>query len=587
MKSKKIIIIVITILVILAMGGGIFAYLFLATDVFKSDKELFSKYISQNTETFQKFSNMQTIQVYKDLKNKEKYELDSNMKITYSEGGEISNPFNNLSAKLIAQKDNGNDYFYADGQILFAEEEYLESELIKENKTYGIRFSDVAKQFVSIKDDENLDKVANVLDTDVSTLTTIIDIIDGVKPVTEEVITQDEWNELNKKYTDMIITAISNGTFSSNKKNMITYNNNTVNAKSYTVNISSQQVEELLVNILNNLKTETIITKNINDENFSDMIDEIIKVLTEEKEIPEVKITVYEKNKVTIRTVIEVDLNKIVIENEEINGEVKSRINISKIVNENTNEYNIEITKKTLENQENNSILVDVTEGEKNYSFEFTSNLENTDNEINSVMKITYNKDITIATVEIETLVDLTGEFEHKQELTEKNNMVLNDMNEEKIAKVIKLLESNVPLKVTTRIELLIQALNITNDETGNEVAEYEMTQTEINKFNAKFEFYTGEEVSAEKVKILLNIAKDNLAGCELTVAENQENIEEMKPEDVRYNIKLNIERNKTDENGINQALEKIKDDKKYKVSISYKEENKIIKDIVIEEVVK
>ena len=58
-----------------------------------------------------------------------------------------------------------------------------------------------------------------------------------------------------------------------------------------------------------------------------------------------------------------------------------------------------------------------------------------------------------------------------------------------------------------------------------------------------------------------------------------------MKEDKIRYNIKLNIERNKKDEEGKKEVLAKIKDKKKYKVSISYKGENQLIDSITIEEI--
>ena len=60
--------------------------------------------------------------------------------------------------------------------------------------------------------------------------------------------------------------------------------------------------------------------------------------------------------------------------------------------------------------------------------------------------------------------------------------------------------------------------------------------------------------------------------------------MKEMDPEDVKYVIKLNIERNSTNEDGMNQVLDMISDEKKYQISISYKEENKLIDYITIEE---
>ena len=584
MKSKKILIIVIIIIALLAIGGGVLAYLFVATDTFKSDRELFSKYISQNMETLQDISNSQTIQIYKNLKNEEKYESNTNIKMTYSEGGEVSNPMNNLSANIDIQKDYENQYFYIDGQILFAEEEYLEAEIIKDKELYGMRFPDVAKQFVSIKNDQNLEAVANSMGTDSVALQTIIDIIDGTTLISDEVITQDEVKTLKEKYFNMIIETISNGTFSSAKKAMITYNNNTIKTNSYTVSLSNEQVEKLLIQILNNVKTENAIIKNIQDESFTEKIDEWIRVLSEEQEVPAIKITVYEQKENTVRTVVEIGLDKIIIENVKENGELKSKINFSRIVSDQTNEYDIELTKKTIENNEDISLIANVTEGEDNYTLSFLSEIQLTEKNIESNMLFSYNKDILTASVILENIVDLEDDFEKKQTLSENNNVVLNDIEEERRNNIINTLKTNIPLKVETRLELLKQVLGLKEDETEEIVPEYEMTQVEINKFNAKFEFYTGNEVSSENVKTLLSIVENNLASCEITLAENQENIEQMRPEDIKYIIKLNIERNKTDEDGMRQVLEKIFDDKKYKISISYKEENQLISNITIED---
>ena len=584
MKSKKILIIVIIIIAVLALGSVAFGYLFVATDTFKSDKELFAKYMSQNMETLQKIEDSQTIQVYKNLENEEKYDSSTNIKMTYSEGGEVSNPINNLAANLDIQKDDEDGYFYADGQILFAGEEYLEAEVIKDNELYGIRFPDVAKQFVSIKDDQELEMVADDIDTDSIALEKIIDILDGTTQISEEMISQEDAKTLREKYFNMVTEAISNGTFSSAKKAMITYNNNTIKTNAYTVSLNSEQVENLLVQILNNLKTENVIVENVKDESFEERVDELVKLLSEEQEVPAIKITVYEQNKNTIRTVVEVGLDKIIIENTEENGEIKSKIQFSNIVSEKTNEYDIELTKKTIENKEDISLIVNITEGEESYTLSFLSVMQLTEKNIDLSASVSYKKDILTAAIVLENEVNLKNDFDKKQSLSDSNNIVLNDTEEERRKNIIDTLKTNIPLKVETRLGLLSEALGIKGDETDETVPEYEMTQVEINKFNAKFEFYTGNEVSPENVKTLLSIVENNLESCEITPAENQENTEEMRPEDIKYTIKLNIERNNTDEDGMTQVLEKISDNKKYKISISYKEENQLIDYIVIEE---
>ena len=584
MKNKKALIIVIIIIAILCIGGGIFAYLFIATDTFRSDKELFAKYISQNTEKLQMLVDSHTIKTYKNLQTEDKYESNTNIKMTYSEGGEVSNPINNLAAKLETQKDADSKYFYTDGQILFNDEEYLESEIIKDKEIYGIRFSDVARQFVSVKDDDNLEKVASDIGTDTATLQKLIDIIDGTQDIADELINQNDRESLKEKYTNMVIETIFNGTFSSNRKCMITYNNNTVKVKAYTVALSSEQVENLIIQILNSLKTETAITKNIENTSFEEKIDEEIRVISEEKEVPAIKITVYEQKSKTIRTVVETGEYKIVLENSEENGQLKSNILINKVTADQTDEYDVELTKEKSENEEVVDILVEAKKGEENYTLSFQTKFNLTDEDINLDVIASYKKDIVTISAKFNNTVVLNNDFDNKVNLEETNNVVLNDTDDERRKNIIEALKSNVPVKVERRLELLKGALEIEKEKTDEEIPDYEMSQTDINKFNAKFEFFTGDEVSADNVRTLLETVGDNLGSYDIKLADNQENTSQISEDKLRYTIRLNIERNKKDENGKNKVLEKISDKKKYKVTIKYKGENQLIDYIMIEE---
>ena len=586
MKSKKILIITLIIILVLAVAGTVFAYLFIATDTFKGDKELFAKYISQNSETLEKFTDLQTKKVYEGLKDEEKYESNTEIKATYSEGGEVSNPINNLSAKINIQKDNTEDYFYADGQISYGNEKYLEAEAIKDQEAYGVRFTDIVKQFVTVKNDSKLGEVAKDLGTDSVTLEKIMDVIDGKENATEEIVSKEDVQKIKDKYMNIITNAVSNGTFSSNKDAKITYNNNTVSAKAYTVSLTSEQVEGMIVEILNNLKEEDKI-----GEKYQDKINDIISNITDEKEIPAVKITVYEQNKKTIRTAIEItSLAKITVENTDENNELKTKIQISGISTETTEEYNIEITKKTDENQENVEAVLSVTNGDDTYQAGISNTLKNSDSEIQIKTIFEYKKDILTAALNLNNNIILGDSFEKKQTLAN-NNYVLNDATAESRQKVITQLKQVVPEKMTTRMGVLMEAIVLKqNNVTETEKPESEMTQVDINKFNAKFEFFTGDEVTPENVKTLIGIAKENLGSYEINIVEdsqNSGNTTTTDPEKIKYSIKLKIEKGKTNEDGTNQILAKISDKKKYKVSIFYKEQNNMIDYITIDEAAK
>lgn len=586
MKSKKILIITLIIILVLAVAGTVFAYLFIATDTFKGDKELFAKYISQNSETLEKFTDLQTKKVYEGLKDEEKYESNTEIKATYSEGGEVSNPINNLSAKINIQKDNTEDYFYADGQISYGNEKYLEAEAIKDQEAYGVRFTDIVKQFVTVKNDSKLGEVAKDLGTDSVTLEKIMDVIDGKENATEEIVSKEDVQKIKDKYMNIITNAVSNGTFSSNKDAKITYNNNTVSAKAYTVSLTSEQVEGMIVEILNNLKEEDKI-----GEKYQDKINDIISNITDEKEIPAVKITVYEQNKKTIRTAIEItSLAKITVENTDENNELKTKIQISGISTETTEEYNIGITKKTDENQENVEAVLSVTNGDDTYQAGISNTLKNSDSEIQIKTIFEYKKDILTAALNLNNNIILGDSFEKKQTLAN-NNYVLNDATAESRQKVITQLKQVVPEKMTTRMGVLMEAIGLKqNNVTETEKPESEMTQVDINKFNAKFEFFTGDEVTPENVKTLIGIAKENLGSYEINIVEdsqNSGNTTTTDPEKIKYSIKLKIEKGKTNEDGTNQILAKISDKKKYKVSIFYKEQNNMIDYITIDEAAK
>lgn len=590
MKGKKILVIVIIIVAVLAVAGTVFGYLFLKTDLLKSNKELFAKYVNQNFDSFKEISNLKIIDTYKDLKNEDKYESNSELNVIYSEGGEVSNPYNNLKAKLNIQKDDEQNYYYADGQVLFADEEYLESEIIKENEIYGVRFSDVVKQFVGIKNDENLENVAKDIGIDSIYLESIIDIIDGTREASDEVISQKDRTEIKDQYSKIITDAVIQGNFSKQKNAVITYNNASIKTNAYTVTLTSQQVEDMIVKILNNAKQDTSILDKFSgyfdEENFKNQIDDLIDKITNELEIPSAKITVYENNKKTIRTAIEFGVNKVIVENSEKDGENISDLKFSITLNDTMYEFETKISKKDTDNDEKIEIDVQNLDENNNYNISFLTNMQKSEDNITLSSTVTYKKDILNIKVSVDNDVNIGKSFEKKQALLERNHIVLNDMQAERRKKIIDELKEKVPEKAEVRTELLLEALGIKIKEENKEQEnpDYVMPQVEINKFNSKFEFYTGDEVTSSNVKVLLSIVKDHLINAEVTEINPENATGTVRPEDVKYIFKLNIEKDKANETEGNKVVEKIKDNKKYKVSITYKESNGLIDYITIEE---
>ena len=589
--SKKTLIIVIIIILVLAVVGATFGYLYFATDAFKSSKELFSKYISQNIDAVK---NMMTSNVYEEYnirKSEKNYESNATISMSYSEGGEISNPMNGLSAKLDVQRNIDDNYCYADGQVLYNGEEYIEIEAVQDDNIYGIRFSDVVKQFVAVRDEMRAEEVADDLGVEISELEILFDILNGNQKATEEILSTEERNVLKERYFNIIKENISNATFSKLKKSMITVNNNTIEANAYIATMSYEQVRTMLVQLLNTLKSDEIILEKIRmsgeEETFLTYIDDMIEKVTDYEKMPELKITVYEQKGITVSTVIEVSNNKIVIENS--SNQIKIQRNV--LNTEQEEQQTLIINRVNNGTEETYNIQLNIIEGDTEADIAFINRIAVNDTNLTYNMELNYVEGIKKWAINLDSIIKMTDYIEKKQELDDNNNVILNDLSPENRKAVLEKVITSVSEKLTTRLNLLMQELKIefpSDEENPVEQQpsnEFEMPSIEINKFNSKVEFYTGESVSAENVKALLEIVRSNLNSVEFIPVENEENTEQTNNnEEMKQDIKLYIEKDKENSDLVDQILDKIDDRTKYKVSISYKSESGIINYIMISE---
>lgn len=609
--TKKILIIGIIILVILAIAGTVLGYLFIETDTFKSGKELFAKYMQQNKDAIDKIVDSSIYTTFESIKQQEIYESNTTISASYSEGGEISNPINELSLKFKTQKDN--DYRYRNAQILFEDAPFLEIEGIREQEIYGIRFPEV-KQFLSIRDNGNLAQEANNLGIDEEALEKCISIINNDESLLNEIISKDEIDILVEKYINIIVESFDNATYTKQKDAMITYNNTTIETNAYSATLDESQVQKLIVQLLNSIKVDDVILNIIGEEKqeeFINNIDEKIENLGIDQEIPLIKITVYEQEGITLRTVIDIGLEKITIENSNENGQDKVKIQRNVLNNEEQEEQDIEITKTEADSKEVYNVKANIIEGDTNYTLEFDIQMTANNGILTTVCNFKLTEGIVNVEFTLENIIN-TMQIDDKVELDENNNVILSDLDEETRENVLNVIRTAVPEILSTRSNELLEKLqikelienamseiigNVTEeelpklpevpDENDPSTNEPQMTQIEINRFNAKFEFYTGETVSAENVKILLDVVKNNLGSIEITPVETTDNTstETTNQEEVKKSIKLVIEKDKENLELANQVLEKIEENKKYKVSITYKDTNGMIDYITISEI--
>ena len=597
--SKKVAIIIILIILIIGICGGVFAYLFLATDTFKSEKELFFNYLTQNVETIKEIANSKTLENYNNLKNGQTYEENTTANIKYAEGGEISSPYNNLSMTLKNQKDT--DYNYKDFNIIFEEQSAVQIEGIQNSGNYGIRFSNLLKQFVSLENGQKIDGL-EIEDEKLEALNAII--VDDSTYFQDMIFSKQELQSLESKYITVISQILSQGSFSKQSKSTITVGSQSIQTTAYSVDLTGYQFQNLIIEILNNLKIDDIIIGKIeaisgSSENYVNTIDSKIRQV-EDKDFKAVKIVVYEKGGVTQRTEMQSEDFNVIMDISIQNGNGNITFEYTSLNSEN-NSKTLNISKQLTDTKENYAITFNVANGEEEY--EINATLDSDFARTN--LSFGYKKGITEITISLEN--NISTSIGEKIELTSENNVILNELSEESLSATLNVLNVQVPEKLKGRYELLIQKLqatelineiknkyntifgaevveeeqpqesgdNLTGEETPSSEAD-DLTKTEINRFNAMFQFYSGTGISGSNVKQMVELSKDYLESV---------NIEPIEGENNKEKITLNIKLGSANVELANSIIERIDEQKKYEVSMTFNETNGILETITITQI--
>ena len=176
-KRRVIVISIIVLLVLLFIIGGICIYLYLTTDSFKSNRTLFEKYLAQNFNVIQNFTQNKSNNIDNYLNNN-KYTSNLSVDIKYTSDSEntenntnetnneetTENSINNLQLNINSQIDKTNQYDYKDIRLAYQTENVARAEYIKDNTLLGIRLDGI-KQFVTI-DNQDIESLSNKTEAD-------------------------------------------------------------------------------------------------------------------------------------------------------------------------------------------------------------------------------------------------------------------------------------------------------------------------------------------------------------------------------------------------------------------------------------
>lgn len=602
-----------SIIVIIIIITGILLYL--NTDMFKSNKTLFFKYFGKNSENIKEIEEIfESTEYEKNLQNN-KYTDDINIKVNYTNNLQTtsednSNTINNVKLLIKGEEDKNNKYSYKDFKLEKdkniatntenqsssensnesnnKEQNIMEVEYIKNDNNYGIRFSDLFKQYLLVENN-NLKDLFRKIGYSEQELENVPDSIE-INDITLSDIkfTEDEIKQLSEKYSEIINKKVSKEKFEKNSKQVITINEKNITTNAYILKLTNEELNNLYVDLLESLKQDEIILNkiesiqnkinsiNINSseskdlkESFAEEIDlQIEKINKTNIGNQETKIIVYENSGKTIRTAIqgkdyEINFDYINTQDEK---------NIELIVKKDEIEtYNIKLKK------DKDGIKLDIYSNDETNPIKISleQNKNESDKKCSNNINLKYENANSKLEVSAEQEINIVDNFENENTLNDQNSILLNGLEKEQLQAVLNQVSEEVQQKINSiseevkinDIQEILEALGIINKQQNIEAGG--ITETEKNRFNSKFEILKGEALDNENVLKVVEAVKDNIIKAQV---------------DTNEEIKIEISRNESNQD-IEKSLEeyiKKEKDKKYDIKIEYDEDTELVKYIIM-----
>ena len=389
MKKKTLLIVIISIIILILIAGGIFAYLFLATDIFKTNKELFAKYTSLMISDKSTSDAITNLEDYFNKKQSVAYtnegvfsayigNLEDNTDESMKAIINAINIANNTNITFNGKIDSANKKVEENIQINYTDTVNLPFIYKQDGDKYGIKMDSITPNYVAIENNNLKELFQKLGAIDVSQIPDRLETqeIESIK------FTDEEKTHLVNTYLQPIFNGISEEKFSKIE--------NTDGSTNYNLTLTKKEIKDILVQVLQILSTDTMMLNKINniigevyqDETMnisSEAIQELINNLNETSEDDSnITITVTKKDDST---------NKINISSEDTvleftKNQTKSNVSYNFAINvSDTNNINVQISYSGLDTNtitENYSVTADISEKiNLEYSFNNTVTFDN------------------------------------------------------------------------------------------------------------------------------------------------------------------------------------------------------------------
>ena len=514
MKGKKIVSIIIVLLILLLIAGGAFAYAYIATDIFKTDQEMFFKYFAQITAEDGFIE--KGIVDFEKKKMQTPYKNSGEITINLEDPGELDEKIlgklNELVIRFDGQIDSANQKTEQNIEIDYGNNVILPISYEQDGNKFGLQSDKLSKQYIGIRNEKLKEFATKFGVEDVSEIPDKIELSN----VEEKVIfTDEEIEQLKQIYGTVLQQELLEENFTKVK---------TPQNESYTLELSAEQIKNIIIKMLEVTKSNTMIIDKINELILEQdpeikkidvaVIDDLIKSINEEdiSEIPNSRLTIVQSNKQLKQIIIQLGENQIIIEKSsvqdsiayDINCDIKEEsVNSFSLIEEEAEPAMINIYFKlqytgleTLSNvQEMYQFGFSRSEGEERIGYDYTININNQFDESISISSLDKSNTVFLNDYDATQVTNFLTQVGTK--LLEINKKQMTELG---------LKEYENPILYSNPITMLyimqIEAMNAIKDSS---LEDYEKQQ-----FNQTFTPYEGQIVSGSDVNAMIHIVQNS-----------------------------------------------------------------------------
>lgn len=584
-KKKRMTLLISIIVAVIIIIAAILGILYIKTDMFKSNKTLFLKYLGKSAENIGNLQSIVQLNEYENSLQNSPYKTNTQIKANYTKNvGTTSenndNSINKLTLNIDGQTDKANNY---DNQkIELKNQDNTEATITytRNNDSYGLLFNDLFNKYV-VANNSNLKDLAKKLGFSDEQINNIPDNINVDENILNDLkFSDDELNTLKTKYSSIVIGNVDSNKFGKQSSVGISINNQNMVAKAYSMTLTKEELNNIYVKILDTIKNDEVIlgkidkiqniyneitlgNNNINiKEKIQQKIESKIQNINQNNIGSEqIKITVYEVNGKTIKTEIQGDSYKIsldCIENNEkyFNAKItkSDKTEESVTITGTSDKVNIGVNKST----------DDVT---KQLNFERTVEVNDSKETVKNTLA--YEDNTKKAELAVNQNIEKTTDIKEKVEFNNDNSVNLTTLDQDQAKNIYDTVQNGINNKKAQveddiqieSIESMLQELGLIKDTSV--LNSTEITDAERNRFNSKFEIIQGEKMKSEDVVKMIESIKDNITNMQ--VISNDE-------------LKLEVDRKQGNSQIVNSLfnyLDKSQDE--YNIKIEY-DENQLAK---------